>query len=276
MSVNAFKDPWIPRPSTFKPISCDPGFDVCVSPLIDRSRRGWNSEALNHFFIPADRAAIRSILVSWNGGHDCLRWHFDKSGEFTVRSGYRLAFSEKVRESTSNPVSQQNWCNRASETATHALFGCKEAIWEDRNSLTNYGKVRDLVSLVSWATSLHDESLISRSAFSSQALSPVDGIHTGLAGIQNDFNPASLSQYMSAEFPQENVQNLHTQPPAISIYSLNNDFGGPGWNPYRFSRNAERFQPCIIISIHEYRISARKCSEFTYSASGRVNLLSEQ
>ncbi|KAK4851475.1 hypothetical protein QYF36_015459 [Acer negundo] len=48
----------------------------------------------------------------------------------------------------------------------------------------------------------------------------------GLAGMQNDCNLASTSQYLSAVL-QENVPNFTSQLPVMSTHSLNNDFGDP-------------------------------------------------
>ncbi|KAK3229267.1 hypothetical protein Dsin_001148 [Dipteronia sinensis] len=66
--IRVFKDQWIPRPSTFKPITCDLGLDIRVAALIDRSRRGWNSKKLNQLLIPMDTAVILAIPVSWSSG----------------------------------------------------------------------------------------------------------------------------------------------------------------------------------------------------------------
>ncbi|KAK3188614.1 hypothetical protein Dsin_028175 [Dipteronia sinensis] len=110
-SIRVFRDQWIPRPCTFKPITRDPGHDVRVADLIDRSRRGWNEEMMAHLLIPADREAILSIPVSWSGGQDCIRWFFDKSGEFMVKSGYNVALSKKTQVSVSNPSFQHKWWN---------------------------------------------------------------------------------------------------------------------------------------------------------------------
>ncbi|KAK3229805.1 hypothetical protein Dsin_001686 [Dipteronia sinensis] len=66
---------------------------------------------LNQLLIPVDKAAILSIPVSWGGGQDSLRWHYDKKGEYTVKSGYRLGLSEKIPNSASNPSTLFCWWN---------------------------------------------------------------------------------------------------------------------------------------------------------------------
>ncbi|KAK2662764.1 hypothetical protein Ddye_001338 [Dipteronia dyeriana] len=93
--IRVFKDKWIPRPSSFRSVTSDPGTNILVYDLIDRSRRTWNREKLNQVLLPVDREAILSIHVSWRGGQDSLKWHYEKSGVYSVSSGYRLALSEK-------------------------------------------------------------------------------------------------------------------------------------------------------------------------------------
>ncbi|KAK3218466.1 hypothetical protein Dsin_012436 [Dipteronia sinensis] len=68
-------------------------------------------EKMAYLLLPADREVILPIPVSWTGGQDCIRWYFDKNGEFKVKSGYKVALSEKIRASASNPSLQQKWWN---------------------------------------------------------------------------------------------------------------------------------------------------------------------
>ncbi|KAK2638012.1 hypothetical protein Ddye_025807 [Dipteronia dyeriana] len=96
----------------------------------------WNNEKLNCRFLPVDRIVIQSILISWSGDKDFIMWHFDRSGEFTVRSGYRLAVVKRFQE--------------------------------DRNSLLNCDKVKLSKVLISWAKDLRDEFSSSRTVFSPQ------------------------------------------------------------------------------------------------------------
>ncbi|KAK3228272.1 hypothetical protein Dsin_008134 [Dipteronia sinensis] len=110
-SISVFNDQWIPRPSTFKPITCDPCPDVRVAALIDRPMRGWRLDKLTQLLIPVDMAVIPGIPVSWRGGQDSLRWHYDKKGEYTVKSWYMLGLSEKHSNSASNPSSMHRWWN---------------------------------------------------------------------------------------------------------------------------------------------------------------------
>jgi hypothetical protein len=75
-----FRDKWIPRPSSFKIITFDPGPKSLVSDLIDADRNCWKQDSLYNSLLPIDREAILAIPISWKGGRDFLRWHFDKKG----------------------------------------------------------------------------------------------------------------------------------------------------------------------------------------------------
>ncbi|KAK2640211.1 hypothetical protein Ddye_028006 [Dipteronia dyeriana] len=66
---------------------------------------------LDHFLISADKTAILFIPVSWSEGQDSLRCHYDKMGEFNVKSGYRLALLEKFKDSASFSSSQHRLWN---------------------------------------------------------------------------------------------------------------------------------------------------------------------
>ncbi|TXG57877.1 hypothetical protein EZV62_015706 [Acer yangbiense] len=60
-SIRVFQDQWLPRPSTFRPISPDPGLDLRVSDLLDRNHLGWDHSKLNQFMLPIDRNIVASI-----------------------------------------------------------------------------------------------------------------------------------------------------------------------------------------------------------------------
>lgn len=65
--------------------------------------RHWDREILNQYFIPNDVAAICGILVSRNPKSDTWFWFYKKDGQYSVRSGYRLAleYAQKSNEGVS-------------------------------------------------------------------------------------------------------------------------------------------------------------------------------
>ncbi|KAK2637553.1 hypothetical protein Ddye_032345 [Dipteronia dyeriana] len=76
-----------------------------------KSRRVWNLGKINQYFLPIDRDEILSIPISWNGGQDFLKWHYDKRGEFSVKSGYDLAVKDRLQSSSSNTSKSSRWWN---------------------------------------------------------------------------------------------------------------------------------------------------------------------
>ncbi|KAK0606918.1 hypothetical protein LWI29_006286 [Acer saccharum] len=107
--IKVFSDPWIPRPSSFKPISSNIDSDLRVSDLIDAERHCWDIQKLDSIFLPIDKEVILSIPISVRGGDDCLSWHYDKNGIFTVKSGYWLALNLSIKNQPSPSSISQKW-----------------------------------------------------------------------------------------------------------------------------------------------------------------------
>ncbi|KAI9197626.1 hypothetical protein LWI28_001771 [Acer negundo] len=82
-----------------------------VASLIDRLRRGWNSEKLNQLLIPMDRVAIWAIPVSWSAGQDKLQWHYEKKGKYSVNSRYHVGLMEKSTHSSFTSSAMKRWWN---------------------------------------------------------------------------------------------------------------------------------------------------------------------
>ncbi|KAK2660058.1 hypothetical protein Ddye_006591 [Dipteronia dyeriana] len=54
---------------------------------------------------------VLSIPISWSFRDDFLLWHFDKSGAYTVQSGYRVACSQNSEALVSNSSISCKWWN---------------------------------------------------------------------------------------------------------------------------------------------------------------------
>ncbi|KAI9177896.1 hypothetical protein LWI28_020411 [Acer negundo] len=136
--------------------------------FLTSSRHGWNVAKLSQVLAPVDVEAVLTIPTSWNGGHDTIRWHYDKTGEYMVNSGYRLAIEEHSQASVFNPTfsclndipSMENlWkknivkntsfnrSNSQVESFSHAIFGCKVAksSWLCTNFLNHIVKLRNFL-----------------------------------------------------------------------------------------------------------------------------------
>lgn len=92
--VKAFRDPWLPIPTSFLPITspCFLQDNLLVSELIQQ--RKWNEQLLHVIFNSRDRNFITQIPLNPTAGKDKQIWHFIPHGCFTVSSAYRVAMQE--------------------------------------------------------------------------------------------------------------------------------------------------------------------------------------
>ncbi|KAL0406154.1 UNVERIFIED_CONTAM: hypothetical protein Slati_3929300 [Sesamum latifolium] len=91
-------DPWIPRPSTFRPITVLlPHLAAApVSALIDHHAGDWCRECIETNFLPKDHDVILSIPLGRGIREDIPIWHFTESDRFTVKSAYYLEISRST------------------------------------------------------------------------------------------------------------------------------------------------------------------------------------
>ncbi|KAL5741976.1 hypothetical protein ACOSP7_028708 [Xanthoceras sorbifolium] len=105
-NILVYEDPWIPRPSLFKVFS-PRVFPAGASVAGLLSVGGvWNEELVRCSFLPEEAEIILSIQLSSVSCQDSLLWHYDKRGEFTVRSAYKLAaeaFGKNIGSSSAGP-----------------------------------------------------------------------------------------------------------------------------------------------------------------------------
>ncbi|PNT67131.1 hypothetical protein BRADI_3g21421v3 [Brachypodium distachyon] len=89
-NVRIWRDPWIPRNYSRRPISPRRNCRLrWVSELLTPDGK-WNMERLNNFFLPIDIECIVRIKPSIRNEQDFLAWHPDKRGQFSMRSAYHL------------------------------------------------------------------------------------------------------------------------------------------------------------------------------------------
>ncbi|KAL5806378.1 hypothetical protein ACOSQ4_029111 [Xanthoceras sorbifolium] len=91
LSISIYKDPWLPRPSSFK--ICSPSWlpeGATVSALLERPGF-WCEGLVRRSFLPFEADIILGIPLSSFPRSDSVLWHYDKQGSFTVKSAYRLA-----------------------------------------------------------------------------------------------------------------------------------------------------------------------------------------
>ncbi|KAL5575992.1 hypothetical protein UlMin_017691 [Ulmus minor] len=106
-----YHDGWLPRDGVFKISSPRvlEKFDK-VSSLITASG-SWDSNLIRASFHPDEAEAILSLPLPRRKIPDSFLWHYDKSGHYTVRSGYWLATKRKSVPS-SFTSSHTSWWKR--------------------------------------------------------------------------------------------------------------------------------------------------------------------
>ncbi|KAG7533614.1 Zinc knuckle CX2CX4HX4C [Arabidopsis thaliana x Arabidopsis arenosa] len=122
-SISVWMDPWIhdiaPRLPFQKHFSVN--LNLKVSDLIDFDGRCWNRDLLDHLFYPADVELIvkKKPVIDMA---DFWVWLHTKTGDFSVKSGYWLAFQsnkpELIREANQLPSTN----------------GLKEMIWSTKTA----------------------------------------------------------------------------------------------------------------------------------------------
>lgn len=73
--------------------------------------RGWDEDILRDIFNTRDQQYIRSIVLSENQTEDELYWGKESTGQYTVRSAYRMLQAQKQvrRQEDQNSMWQKTW-----------------------------------------------------------------------------------------------------------------------------------------------------------------------
>ncbi|KAL0408340.1 UNVERIFIED_CONTAM: hypothetical protein Sradi_1768400 [Sesamum radiatum] len=113
-TVKIWGDPWIPRPSTFRPVTAAPNGlqHAVVAALVDPLTKDWDVELLNGIFTPEDKEEITKIPLGREHQPDSICWHYTRTGMFSVRSAYYLAcqyLNPQSTSQTSQPSSIYRW-----------------------------------------------------------------------------------------------------------------------------------------------------------------------
>ncbi|KAH9723192.1 reverse transcriptase domain-containing protein [Citrus sinensis] len=108
--VAIFSDNWLPRPETFRLIF-PPSLHVSsvVADLIKADNQ-WDEIKLRQHFMDVDTVEILKIPLPAEKEEDEVLWHYDKRGNYSVKSGYQLALRSKFPDSTScTEASHKYW-----------------------------------------------------------------------------------------------------------------------------------------------------------------------
>ncbi|KAH9724503.1 putative reverse transcriptase/RNA-dependent DNA polymerase [Citrus sinensis] len=89
--VQIYQGNWIPRPTSFKPVS-PPSLssDIRVAELINEDNQ-WNEDLIYQHFLREDVDTILRIPIPSTPMGDQILWHYDKKRIYNVKSGYQVA-----------------------------------------------------------------------------------------------------------------------------------------------------------------------------------------
>ncbi|CAL9026263.1 unnamed protein product [Prunus brigantina] len=94
-SIKVYTDKWLPVPSLFRIMSSPQlSLSTRVCDLFTSSGQ-WNVPLLKDIFWDEEVDAILQIPLVSLVRHDCLLWHYERNGMYSVKSGYQLARLER-------------------------------------------------------------------------------------------------------------------------------------------------------------------------------------
>lgn len=99
-SVDIWIHNWLPRGNLRVSGKAAPTRIRRVSDLLMPGQREWNAQLINHIFYPHDAETILNLKLPASDGEDVIAWQGEKSGNFTVRSAYRLALDMTMPSTT--------------------------------------------------------------------------------------------------------------------------------------------------------------------------------
>ncbi|XP_058782992.1 uncharacterized protein LOC131657636 [Vicia villosa] len=106
--VNILKDRWIPNNTGFKILAVvnNVAENACVSDLIDKNLGSWKKEAIQNIFPAEEAKKIVSISLSMTPNEENMMWHFEKSGDFSVKTAYHATRTHKDSLQPGPPLQQ--------------------------------------------------------------------------------------------------------------------------------------------------------------------------
>lgn len=107
--MHIYKSNWIPRPDTLKPFSPQTlAPNSVVADLVCNQQ--WKEDVIAQNFMEEDAARILRIPLPRSPHADQLIWHFDKHGNYSVKSGYQIALKLKFPDTaSSSDKSKTQW-----------------------------------------------------------------------------------------------------------------------------------------------------------------------
>ncbi|KAK2645721.1 hypothetical protein Ddye_020916 [Dipteronia dyeriana] len=139
-SIKAFVDPWIPRPTSFRPVTINGDNSLRAVDFMIEEGRGWDIRKLERIFLDIDRLENLSIPVGLRSAVDKILWHYDKKGIYDVKNDYKVAMKDKIIKACSDPSKSKIWWSRK--------WGLNIPHKMDKNDVMHNGKDRPAGVLV--------------------------------------------------------------------------------------------------------------------------------
>lgn len=134
-TTRIWTDNWIPRHATMRPLAClSANPPNLVSDLMDSTTATWNRRVLDQTFLAADTSAILSIPLCTRRMNDFWAWNFERNGNFTVRSAYRMLADTKRR--------REDWLEG---NAGSSNYEAEAKSWTSLWSVQVPGKIRNFL-----------------------------------------------------------------------------------------------------------------------------------
>ena len=80
-----------------------------VAELLCRELGEWNCDKVNQALWQVDMDVLASVPIGLFNRADTLVWHHDRSGVYSVRSGYRVAMTARRATSSSSASGDSHW-----------------------------------------------------------------------------------------------------------------------------------------------------------------------
>jgi hypothetical protein len=152
-NVRIWKDNWLPNQAGFK--VCSPinllEEDALVSQLIDSTNRSWNMNLVRQIFSPFEAQQILNIPLSWRLPNDKRIWHWERDGNFSVRSAHHmikvaeLANAPEASSSNNHEIWRAVWKIRAPQSVKNFLWRLARDILPTKSRLQRKGVCLDTI-----------------------------------------------------------------------------------------------------------------------------------
>ena len=134
-SIQIQKDHWLPRSEGQKTASFIRRTRIrWVNQLLLPTERQWNVDLIKQIFYQFDAEEICKLRLPSAETADSIAWHYEKSGQFTVKSAYKLA--DMIKRNSTSGASASN-----SEAGVRNLW---DMIWK--------AKVPEKIKIFGWRT----------------------------------------------------------------------------------------------------------------------------